>query len=50
MIRVYTKVISNFIPVKPKTFAEFYQIAKTAEDNFKQNQEIFNKNKFKPKP
>jgi hypothetical protein len=44
---LHPKMISNFIAVKPKTFAEFYQIAKTA--NFKQNQELFNENKFKPK-
>jgi hypothetical protein len=43
---LHPKMISNFIAVKPKSFAEFYQIAKTAEDNFKRSFETVNKNKF----
>ena len=47
---LHPKMITNFIAVKPKTFAEFYQIAKTAEDNYKRNTELYSKNnKFKPK-
>jgi hypothetical protein len=43
---LHPKMINNFIAVKPKSFAEFYQIAKTAEDNYKRNSEVINKNKF----
>jgi hypothetical protein len=44
-------MIDSFVAVKPKTFSEFYSIAKTAENNFKRN---FNSNqkfneKTKPK-
>lgn len=47
---LHPKMISNFIAVKPKTFSDFYAIAKTAEDAFKRNHEFINKNlKFKPK-
>ena len=31
------KMVECFTAVKPQTFAEFYQIAKTAENNFKRN-------------
>jgi len=43
-------MINNLISVKPKTFSEFYHIAKTAEDSFKTSLDNFNKTKFKPKP
>jgi len=42
-------MINNLISVKPKTFSEFYHIAKTAEDSFKRRLDNFNKTKFKPK-
>ncbi len=34
---LHPKMIDNFVAVKPQTFAEFYTIAKTAENNFKRN-------------
>lgn len=43
---LHPKMINNFIAVKPKSFAEFYQIAKTAEDNYKRSLENINRNKF----
>jgi hypothetical protein len=47
---LHPKMVNNFISVKPKTFSEFYHIAKTAEDTFKRSLENFNKTRFKPKP
>ncbi len=44
---LHPKMIDSFVAVKPKTFSEFYSIAKTAENNFKRN---FNANqKFNDK-
>lgn len=40
------KMISNFVAVKPKSFNEFYIIAKNSEDNFKRSFN-FNQNKYK---
>ena len=34
---LHPKMIDSFTAVKPKTFAEFYSIAKTVENNFKRN-------------
>ena len=46
---LHSKMIEYFTAVKPKTFAEFYSIAKTAENNFKRI--TFKTNdSFKPKP
>ena len=33
---LHPKMIEHFIAVKPKTFSDFYKIAKTCEDNYKQ--------------
>ena len=38
---LHPKMIDSFVAVKPKTFTEFYNIAKTSENNFKRN---FNQN------
>jgi hypothetical protein len=45
---LHPKMIDNFTAVKPKTFAEFYSIAKTAENNFKRNSH-FQSQKFNSK-
>jgi len=37
------KMSDNFIAVKPKTYVEFYNIAKTAENNYKRNFNVINK-------
>ena len=49
---LHPKMIDSFVAVKPKTFTDFYTIAKTAENNYKRNFNTSNKtneNKFKPK-
>ena len=48
---LHPKMVDCFTAVKPKTFSEFYAIAKTSENNLKRNQFIKpNENpKFKPK-
>ena len=33
---LHPKMISHFVAIKPKTFNEFYRIAKSCEDNYKQ--------------
>ena len=39
---LHAKMIDSFVAVKPKTFSEFYSIAKTAENNLKRNNFQFN--------
>ena len=43
---LHPKMINSFVAVKPKTFNEFYNIAKNSEDNFKRSFN-FNQNKNK---
>jgi len=48
---LHPKMIESFIAVKPKTFAEFYTIAKTAENNLKRfsnTRSFANNDKQKP--
>ena len=47
---LHPKMSANFIAVSPKTFEEFYSIAKKAEVHLKADREFFNKgNNFKTK-